>query len=89
MSGRIADTSQKTYGRFDRFENLRPLKNGYSIDSFIDKKRRSAKISSAPRASPRELIRRAFYDLTGLPPTPPEVADFESSIQKQRSSRVE
>lgn len=32
----------------------------------------------APRASRRELIRRATFDLTGLPPTPDQVAAFLS-----------
>lgn len=52
--------------------------NGYSIDSFIQERLQPAGIPSAPRASARELIRRASYDLTGLPPTPQEVSDFES-----------
>ena len=35
-------------------------------------------LTSAPRADRRTLIRRATFDLIGLPPTPDEVAEFEA-----------
>ncbi len=46
------------------------------IDAFIDKKLKDAGIAAAPQADHRTLIRRATYDLTGLPPTPEEVSKF-------------
>ena len=51
---------------------LKPL----SIDSFIDAKLAEAKLTPAPPADPRTLIRRITYDLTGLPPSPEEVEAF-------------
>ncbi|TLD71190.1 DUF1549 domain-containing protein [Phragmitibacter flavus] len=48
-----------------------------SIDSFIAAKHAETKLTPAPTATPRELIRRAYYDLTGLPPTTEQVAAFE------------
>lgn len=47
------------------------------IDQFIYAKLQEKKLKPAPRATKRELIRRATYNLTGLPPTPEEVAEFE------------
>ncbi len=56
----------------------KPVKRpqGASIDHFIDENLRQAKISPNRRASRETLARRAFYNLTGLPPTPQEVAKF-------------
>ncbi|MBC8290735.1 MAG: DUF1549 domain-containing protein, partial [Planctomycetes bacterium] len=47
-----------------------------TIDEFIDKRLAEAGIEPAPEADRRTLIRRLTFDLTGLPPTPEEVATF-------------
>lgn len=46
------------------------------IDSFILAKIESKSLKPNPTATRGELIRRVSYDLTGLPPTPEEVAAF-------------
>src|ERR1700722_16074929 len=46
------------------------------IDNFIEAKLEEKDLSPAPPADKRTLIRRATFDLTGLPPTPQEVEDF-------------
>ncbi|MDA1165845.1 MAG: PSD1 and planctomycete cytochrome C domain-containing protein, partial [Planctomycetota bacterium] len=48
------------------------------IDRFVLAKLENAGLMPAPEAHWRALIRRATLDLTGLPPTVEEVADFES-----------
>ncbi len=50
-----------------------------AIDRFILAKQRENGLVPAIPATPRVLIRRATYDLTGLPPSPEEVAAFESA----------
>ncbi|MBB3209825.1 mono/diheme cytochrome c family protein [Rhodopirellula rubra] len=47
-----------------------------AIDTFIGRRIEEAGFSPAPRATPIELIRRATFDLTGLPPSPEEVDAF-------------
>jgi mono/diheme cytochrome c family protein len=46
------------------------------IDHFILAGLHSAGLAPSPRADRRTLIRRATYDLTGLPPSEPEVEAF-------------
>lgn len=47
------------------------------LDAFIETRLRDLRLPPAPRADRRTLIRRATYDLTGLPPSPEEVRAFE------------
>ncbi len=47
-----------------------------SIDAFILSKLEDKHLNPAPPADRVSLIRRATYDLTGLPPTPEEVKAF-------------
>jgi len=46
------------------------------IDAFIFAKLQSANLKPAPQATKQELVRRATYDLLGLPPTPEQVRAF-------------
>jgi hypothetical protein len=52
------------------------------IDRFILAKLESAGLRPQPRATSRQLIRRAAFDLIGLPPTPEEVRDFMSVAER-------
>lgn len=63
-------------------------KNGEkALDDFI-KEKIPAGLEHAPAADARTLIRRASFDLTGLPPTPEEVAEFEISYSKDANAAV-
>jgi mono/diheme cytochrome c family protein len=46
------------------------------IDRFLEQARRARGLKAAPRADPYTLVRRAYLDLTGLPPTPAQVDAF-------------
>ncbi|MFM7187683.1 MAG: PSD1 and planctomycete cytochrome C domain-containing protein [Armatimonadota bacterium] len=46
------------------------------IDVFVNKRLAADKLVASAKADRRTLIRRATYDLTGLPPTPQEVVAF-------------
>lgn len=47
-----------------------------SIDGFVDAKLAEKGLHRSPPADPATWLRRATFDLTGLPPTPEEVAAF-------------
>ena len=59
-----------------------------SIDAFIQAKQEAAGVRPAPVADKLTLIRRATFDLTGLPPTPEEVLAFEKDVSPQAFETV-
>eukprot|EP00913_Durusdinium_trenchii_P022820 g21424.t1 len=46
------------------------------IDRFVRSRQESAGVTPNGMAEPRSLIRRAYFDLIGLPPAPAEVEEF-------------
>ncbi|MGL4419270.1 MAG: DUF1553 domain-containing protein [Gemmataceae bacterium] len=66
-----------------------PLKaNSGTIDTHIHAAWKSAGLTPSPRASRAELLRRVTFDLTGLPPTPEELAAFEADTDSQAWAKV-
>ncbi|MFN9914855.1 MAG: DUF1549 domain-containing protein, partial [Pirellulaceae bacterium] len=61
--------------------------NEHPVDSLIMAKM-PAGLEPAPDADARTLIRRATFDLTGLPPTPEEVAAFGLDYSKDANAAV-
>ncbi len=61
---------------------------GGTIDSFIDAGLASAGLKAVPQADKRTLLRRASFDLTGLPPTPVEVAVFLSDTSPDAYAKL-
>ena len=47
-----------------------------SLDHFVLAKLDAVGLKPAPRAERHQLLRRAYFDLIGLPPTPDQVQDF-------------
>lgn len=58
------------------------------IDQFILAKLEEKKITPSPKAAKRTLLRRATFDLTGLPPTQAEVEDFEKDNSPDAFAKV-
>ncbi len=48
----------------------------HPIDAFLAAKLKETGFSSAPQAKPLVLVRRIYFDLTGLPPKPYEIDQF-------------
>jgi hypothetical protein len=53
------------------------------VDAFILARLEAKKLRPNSAAPPRQLIRRLYYDLTGLPPTPEEVEAFAADPSPQ------
>ncbi|QDU20000.1 PSD1 and planctomycete cytochrome C domain-containing protein [Urbifossiella limnaea] len=62
--------------------------SGNPIDAFLLAKLRAKGQSFAPPADRRTLLRRATYDLTGLPPTAEEVEAFEKDTAPDAFAKV-
>ena len=64
---------------------------GQSVDAFIHEKLQEKGLTPAPRADARTLIRRLYFDLTGLPPDPSDLTDltdekYEALVDKLLAS---
>src|SRR5262249_19030226 len=58
------------------------------IDNFILAKLEGKELKPNPPADKRTLIRRASFDLIGLPPTPKEVEDFVADDSPEAFAKV-
>ena len=65
-----------------------PAGGGSPVDAFLDAKLAARNIAANPPATPRELIRRAWFDLVGLPPPLEEVVAFERDASDEAWRRV-
>lgn len=58
------------------------------VDAFVLAKMEAAGVAPSPAADRRHLIRRATYDLLGLPPTPEEIDAFVSDPSPEAYPRL-
>jgi hypothetical protein len=58
------------------------------IDAYILEKLESARLTPAPEADRRTLLRRVYFQLIGLPPTPEQVAAFLADKRPDAYERV-
>jgi hypothetical protein len=68
--------SPESLWAFQPLSKPKPPRAGNPIDAFIGHTLQEQKKEPAPQADLRTLIRRASYDLIGLPPSPEEVDQF-------------
>ncbi len=68
--------------RITNYPSLNP------IDAFITEKLSEKGMTLSPQADRRTLIRRAYYDLIGLPPTPEEVQAFIDDASPDAFAKV-
>ena len=70
------------------FKPLTQFKDDQSIDLFIKKKLTSNGLTMSPAADPRTWIRRVYFDLIGLPPSPEQVTAFLTDTDSGADERV-
>jgi len=58
------------------------------VDSFVIAKLAEQKLSLSPEADRRVLVRRLYFDLLGLPPSPQEVEAFAADRHKDAYERL-
>ncbi len=65
-----------------------PARGGNPVDAFIQAKLAEVGGQPLPEAAPRTLLRRLYFDLIGLPPTPEEVNAFVADPSAAAYERV-
>ena len=60
-----------------------------AIDGFVLRKLEEAKLAPNGPADSRVLIRRVYFDLIGMPPSPKEVEDFVKSASSNSNAALE
>ena len=68
--------AQKAYWAYQPLKRPTVPGVGHPVDSFLEAKLAAKKLAPVGVADKATLIRRAYYDLTGLPPTPEQVDTF-------------
>jgi cytochrome c553 len=77
--GPLFTAAQKQFWAFQPLAVPRqPTPGPHPVDTFVQAKLADAGLKLSPPADKRTLLRRVTFDLTGLPPTPAELAAFES-----------
>lgn len=59
-----------------------PSNYSHPVDAFIHAKLAEAKVNPAPMANFRTLVKRAYFDLHGMPPTPFQIYQFRQTWEK-------
>lgn len=60
----------------------------HPIDRFVSHQLKKANLTPAPAAEPEELVRRIYFDLHGLPPSPEAVAEFVTACENDMDAAV-
>ncbi len=86
-------TSDKTHWAFAPLRKVTPPEVGAEeadnpIDQFIAAARQERGLQPNPPAEKHVLLRRAYYDLIGLPPTPEQIAEFLADDRPDAFARV-
>ena len=73
---REASKTDESWWAYQPLQETPPADSGNPIDAFLLARLSEKKLAMNPPADRRTLIRRATYDLTGMPPSPKDVDSF-------------
>ena len=89
--GKITDADRQWWA-FKPVAKVEPPKGdkgcANEIDRFIFEKLNAAKLRPAPPADKAALVRRVYFDLTGLPPTPEEASAFAADTSPDAYAKL-
>jgi hypothetical protein len=93
-AGRVIDIETgKKYWAFQPLQKVQvpnvKFQSPNEIDSFLAAKWEAAGVPPAKQVVPSAWLRRVYFDLIGLPPTPEQVAAFEQSAIRNPNSAME
>ena len=60
--------------------SIRPASGAHPVDAFIRAAQEAKDLAPSEMADPRVLVRRAWFDLLGIPPTPEELQEAIASL---------
>lgn len=78
----------KSWWAFQPLAKSSPPGPGHPIDAFLQTRLAKAGMAYQKPAAKQDILRRLSYDLTGLPPTPPEMDSFLSDDSPQGYEKV-
>lgn len=81
--GLVVREKSKADSSWWSLQPIAPYEVDATIDHFIDDRLKEQGLRRNPPADRRTLIRRATYDLTGLPPSPEEIEQFVNDTDPQ------
>ncbi|MDX1982432.1 MAG: DUF1553 domain-containing protein [Bryobacteraceae bacterium] len=88
-SGAIAAVERKRAGKdWWSLQPLGPVEAGATIDQYLRRALSAKGLKMSVEADRRTLIRRATFDLLGLPPSPMEVAAFAADTRPDAYERL-
>ncbi len=85
---------RKSWWSFQPIDSSPPAKatdpewDGSAIDRFIHESHNDADLVPSPVAAPAQLLRRLYFVLTGLPPTPAAVEQFANDPSPEAYAKV-
>jgi hypothetical protein len=79
---------ERSFWSFRPVKRVAPPKGGHPIDAFLSAAWEAKKLKPSPEASKRALVRRAYLDLWGLPPTIEQVNAFLADTRPDAFERL-
>ncbi|MED6314297.1 MAG: DUF1549 domain-containing protein, partial [Verrucomicrobiota bacterium] len=86
--GGMSQLEARNWWSYQPLANPQRIVDAAEIDKYIDRRLQHAGLSPGAQANRRELIRRATYDLTGLPPSYEAVLAFQQDESPEAFLKV-
>jgi hypothetical protein len=78
----------ESHWAYQPVRRIEPATSGNPIDAFLEARLTHEGLKFSPEADRRTLLRRVSFDLTGLPPTPADVAAFQDDRSPDAWAKV-